>query len=996
MSPTVPLAAGAIQVSTIGEVHQIARLGKGGLDDAAFSPDGATVAVASSIGVWLYGTETFDERYLIAVSKSIEAVAFSPDSTVLALATSDNVTLYQVADGSTTLTLEPESFAESLAYAPDGAALAVGLTDGSVAIFDPGTGSLLQTLEGHGSSVSYLAYSPDGAMLASSNWGSDSSVRVWNVADGSEVLVLEDFEEGWAEEIIFLPDSTGLAVSVSGDLVFYNLPDGTERLRTEIFGSVEDLAFSPDGATLAVATGFDIMLLNPSDGSEILTIEDYEGTVRSLAYAPDGATLMSAHRDGTVVLWNVADGSEIRRLEPEGPTQEVNTVAYSPDGALLAAGTGDGVMVWSTRDGSLVNSLESTNWVQSIAYSPDGSLLALASYGDVTLSRESGSSSSISIEDAHESAINGLAFSPDGTMLATASDDGTVKLWNVADGSEIRMLESNLDEDAVNAVAFSPDGSMLVSGSDDETAKVWNVADGSELHTMYHKDSVYSVAFSPDGTTLATSTGGGEVMLWDVASGSDLRKMEGSGWMYSVTFSPDGAIVASGGSDGSVYLWATADGRELAMLKGHTGGVVAVAFAPDGSTLATGSDDRTVRFWGTGEELVPPPTTVGRPEDDEAMDDDDETMEEEGEGEEFSLGDTFSGGEEAVSQAGFAVMTPDGWEAMGLGEGTEGMIMMSPSGTDFSPDTAMSMMFMAGPTDDIATEVEGEVSPDAILDAFVESGELTNAVLADQREDVVIGGVPGRAVDIVSVENEAGASGGQGRMAVAVNEDNMTLIMFGLAPTDTWDLDLFDATMATVRFFEPAPESEEPDITDGAPAEATPGASSETTTREVPGDSTMTLPGGEEVRQWALSATASSEYGTDSWTAAQATGEPDTTTCGDYGTAWASSDSTTVEWLEVQFATPVTPTQVNIIQTYNPSQVSKVELRDTDGLYHEVYSAVPETVEAPCPYTLSIPVEAADATYLADGVKITVDQSVVGTSWNEIDAVELVGMSAEE
>jgi sugar lactone lactonase YvrE len=478
-------------------------------------------------------------------------------------------------------------------------------------------------------------------------------------------------------------------------------------------------------------------------------------------------------------------------------------------------------MVWSTQDGSLLDVFESTNWVECVTYSPDGSILAMASYGDVTLMRESGGTQTI--EDAHESAINDVAFSPDGTMLATASEDGTVKLWNVADSSEVRTLTSNLDEEAVNGIAFSPDGTMLVSGSDDETAKLWNVADGQELQTMYHRDAVYSVAFAPDGAMVATSTGGGEVTLWDAASGSDLRKMEGSGWMYSVTFSPDGAMVVSGGSDGIVYVWAVADGRELALLEGHTDSVMAVAFAPDGSTMATGSDDRTVRLWGMGEELEPPPATVGAPQDDETMDEepldeepldeeplDEEPLpldEEEGEApEEFSPGETFSGGEEAVSQAGFAAMTPEGWEAMSIGEETEGMIIMSPSGSDFSPDTTMSMMFLAGPTDEIATEVEGEVTPDSVLDAFIESGELTGAVLSEQREDVTIGGVPGRAVDIISIENEEGGVEGEGRMAVAVTGDNMTLISFGLAPSASWDRGVFDTTLETVRFFEPGTE----------------------------------------------------------------------------------------------------------------------------------------------------------------------------------------------
>jgi hypothetical protein len=66
------------------------------------------------------------------------------------------------------------------------------------------------------------------------------------------------------------------------------------------------------------------------------------------------------------------------------------------------------------------------------------------------------------------------------------------------------------------------------------------------------------------------------------------------------------------------------------------------------------------------------------------------------------------------------------------------------------------------------------------------------------------------------------------------------------------------------------------------------------------------------IRQWASSATASSEYGNPDWAAHQATGAPDTPECGDLVSAWASYDQYTVEWLEVGYATPVVPSEVNI------------------------------------------------------------------------------------
>ena len=143
------------------------------------------------------------------------------------------------------------------------------------------------------------------------------------------------------------------------------------------------------------------------------------------------------------------------------------------------------------------------------------------------------------------------------------------------------------------------------------------------------------------------------------------------------------------------------------------------------------------------------------------------------------------------------------------------------------------------------------------------------------------------------------------------------------------------------------------------------------------------------VRQWATSAEASSAYADPEWAAAQVTGEPDTPRCGDIQTAWASSGSDSIDWLELQFEEPIYVTGVNIVQTFNANQVTKVELVGNFGRSITIYERSPTQVDQPCPYMLSIAVKKTRATY--NTVRITVDQSVLGLGWNEIDAVQLVG-----
>jgi WD40 repeat protein len=624
----------------------------------ALAPDGKTLAISGSDSVLqLYEVATGKELLKIkGPATGVGAILFAPDGKMLAgrsLNQQEAIHLWETATGKEIRQIRSEpknpggrvvffgnAFgASGLAFAPDGKTLAVGETifdngkiTTSVKLWETATGKEVRRISVAQPTVTALAYSPDGKMLAYAN---ANTVHLCEADTGKEIRPIPGQNTG-ATSLVFAPDGKTLAVKGMNVVVrLYDPKTGDLRHQlgeTEaatalamasmgMGGMGREVAFSPDGKQIAVAGGSTIRLWETASGKEVSLEGGHRGSVTSVVIAPGGAGVVSKGADNTIRLWEAATGKERSRFGvPEGTT----SVALAPDGRLAALGNADGsVRLHETATGKELHKLQGhANGVAVVAFAPDGKTLASRGLADNTIRvyeaasgkelrrialpgpEAQGPGGAVVVRVAAIGAFGmgspGLVFSPDGRTLASpvignnlqfpgggGGTPTTLNLWDVASGKEVRSITLTPQHGYSN-LAFSPDGRTLAAENPDQTVSLWEVAGGKERAHL--------------GTAPAPALMNARQAMFVNVFGM----MGGAAEAPTLAFAPDGRTLAAKGADGSVRVWDLPAGKEMAPLKGHDGSVTALAFAADSKTLASGASDTTILLWDLAAVARPP------------------------------------------------------------------------------------------------------------------------------------------------------------------------------------------------------------------------------------------------------------------------------------------------------------------------------------------------------------------------------------------------------
>jgi len=515
---------------------------------------------------------------------------------------------------------------------------------------------------GHSSSVSALAFSPDGKWLASG--GLDRSIILWNLSTGEQTRKWAS-QNSNVTQLVFSPDSKRLVSADDGGIVRgWKFESAEPEYSLNLHKFVRVLACSLDGRSWAVvadpedeAANAHVELHDAQSGKLIRTLNTEWQGVTAMTFTPQGTLIASGGAldsddvpDLSTAVWNVntwkldktisgggvafsPDGSLVADFEELNPAkilvrdaltgetklvisaQSAGLIRFSADGREMVfsnAGNKE-LQIWSMETGKEIIALPGetaigTGGLQAVAFSADGKTLAAGSYeGNVIKTWDSRSGGELHTFPG-QLAVQGIAVSPNGRWLVAGSQHGT-NIWDL----ETRKLITRLDG-AANFAVFSKDGRWLAINPGirfpGETLKVWDRKSWTltaDFHFAQRGTPVFSIAFIPNDSPLTAL--GPLSRSFEFTADGEKHTVWSSPSPVSV--SPDQKILAArSGMGGDVDLWDLASGQKLRTLAAHKLSIIALSFSGDGRWLLTGGQETPARLPSIGGQMPPIETRI--------------------------------------------------------------------------------------------------------------------------------------------------------------------------------------------------------------------------------------------------------------------------------------------------------------------------------------------------------------------------------------------------
>jgi WD40 repeat protein len=247
---------------------------------------------------------------------------------------------------------------------------------------------------------------------------------------------------------------------------------------------VHSLAFNSAGTMLASGSYREVKLWTRPENVQRLNLAASTGAVPAVALSPDDKWLAAAAADNSIKLYSFADGQPGKILA--GHTAPVSGLAFSPDGEKLYSSSHDKtIRVWNLADGAAVGQIAAPAAVNGLAATPDGTKLVVACADNLlrVIALAAGGAPAFERDiPGHTGPVTAVALvPPQGARILSGSDDGTVRIWELADGKQVASVAMG---GPVTSVAASPDSQRYAATGANHLARLWNAKDNAQLAEM--------------------------------------------------------------------------------------------------------------------------------------------------------------------------------------------------------------------------------------------------------------------------------------------------------------------------------------------------------------------------------------------------------------------------------------------------------------------------------------------------------------------------------
>lgn len=386
----------------------------------------------------------------------------------------------------------------SCALSPDGKLLATASNE-VIDVWDFAAGTRIQQLHGHKADVRCLVWSADGQWLASAS--DDKTIRLWNAVDGYQLHAFHGLPKCPDQLAVsstgeFL--SSRCSYLESG-LRLWAISDESTLAENSMSGQLMNATPSPDGKLIATIEEQDLRILNARTGTVLRKLSNigelaldsrtwghYE---HQLVWSPD-ANSVAWIRSDSVGVWELRT-DQVRSIDvgqPEYTTQgrdhyRIDELAWSPDGRRIAVGLPRSIVIIDVETGTELMKFQThAEWRGRIAWGSKGLIATAVEYGWVHI-WDTVDGRLVQMLPTHDggygSMPSGLAWSNDGQRLAIGYGAGVLKLWNAPQSSFEHVLTGHAGE--IRAICWNPEGDRLATHGEDDTVRVWDVASGGEI-----------------------------------------------------------------------------------------------------------------------------------------------------------------------------------------------------------------------------------------------------------------------------------------------------------------------------------------------------------------------------------------------------------------------------------------------------------------------------------------------------------------------------------